>query len=209
MTNQIGIVATVNIGTVQVEGVMLPDGRFALLLQDLGNILFPDLTIFQSLHKLETICKELNIPIIQSLIENREKPERLVSIDNALDILRYLMNKKNKCAEEFMCDILGVDKSFLKEGKKESKSLSKKSEYIYLLEGKDILKLGYSTNVGRRIKDLSRWEGEFKLVTTVKGDVQKEKYFHRLLHNTGEFSGEEWYPLHRKQEILDLIQNKQ
>lgn len=77
--------------------------------------------------------------------------------------------------------------------------------YIYLFEGSNILKLGFTRNVGQRLKSLCRWQGELELVTSKKGDISHEQSYHRHLHMTGEYLGDEWYPSYRKQEILQLM----
>lgn len=77
--------------------------------------------------------------------------------------------------------------------------------YIYLFASEQVLKLGFSTNPEKRIKDLQRWNGELEIIHTIKGTESKEKQLHKLLHQTGEYFGCEWYPVYRKHEILNLM----
>jgi uncharacterized protein (DUF1015 family) len=63
-------------------------------------------------------------------------------------------------------------------------------------------------NVEKRLKMLQRWEGEFKIITKRRSTITREKMLHRKLHKIGEYFGEEWYPLYRKEEIIDLIVSK-
>lgn len=77
--------------------------------------------------------------------------------------------------------------------------------YIYVLEGINILKIGYSTNIEKRIKQLSRWSNELELIAKIEGTIGLEKSIHHTLHLTGDYFGDEWYPSYRKNEILSLI----
>ena len=80
-----------------------------------------------------------------------------------------------------------------------------KQGYLYLLEGSNLLKFGYSTNVKQRMAALSRWDGELELLYQCQGTIEMEQDYHRILHNTGSSLGKEWYPLDRKQDILRLM----
>lgn len=80
-----------------------------------------------------------------------------------------------------------------------------KQGYIYLFEGNNILKLGYSVTVNQRLRNLSRWKGELELVKKIKGTITQEKSLHSLLHSTGDYCGDEWYPIYRKHEIIQLM----
>ena len=77
--------------------------------------------------------------------------------------------------------------------------------FIYLLEGGCCLKLGYSTNIKQRIKTLSRWTDELELIFSRKGTMIEEKAIHKSLHISGDYLGDEWYPVYRKNEILNLL----
>jgi hypothetical protein len=89
--------------------------------------------------------------------------------------------------------------------------INKKQNYtpkglIYLFESSlGLLKLGFTKNVKQRLNDLKRWEGELTILDVVEGTIYKEKEIHKILHTTGDFYGDEWYPLSRKQEICDIL----
>lgn len=77
---------------------------------------------------------------------------------------------------------------------------------IYLFESSlSVLKLGFTKNVRQRMEQLQRWGGELTIVDVVEGTIYKEKEIHKILHSTGDFYGDEWYPLSRKQEICDIL----
>lgn len=88
---------------------------------------------------------------------------------------------------------------------KSTENTSYKEGFIYLFEGSNVLKLGFSKDVHTRLKKLSRWDGELELITHKVGTISTEKILHRKLHLTGESFGDEWYPIYRKNEILALI----
>ena len=73
--------------------------------------------------------------------------------------------------------------------------------YIYLLKSDDKIKIGFSKNVKKRVRQLSRWDGELELITVIKGTIHLEKKFHSFLRSQGEYFGDEWYPQYRLEEI--------
>jgi len=77
--------------------------------------------------------------------------------------------------------------------------------YIYLIQASGYLKLGYSLNVDERLKSLSRWPGEAIIVGKIKGTQKQEIRLHSLLKKTGKVYGNEWYPIQRKDEILNRL----
>ena len=79
---------------------------------------------------------------------------------------------------------------------------------IYVIEANNAIKLGYSSNVKNRLKTLQRWPSELELLCHIKGTLKQEQTLHYQLHNTGDYFGSEWYPLYRKQEILELLTKK-
>ena len=79
---------------------------------------------------------------------------------------------------------------------------------IYIIEANNAIKLGYSSNVTNRLKTLQRWPSELELLCYIKGTLKQEQTLHYQLHNTGDYFGSEWYPLYRKQEILELLTKK-
>ena len=79
---------------------------------------------------------------------------------------------------------------------------------IYVMESQfEIIKVGFTTNIGSRLKALSRWEGELEVLLTIESSIELEQKFHKALKDTGEVFGYEWYPYSRKEEILNLVQN--
>jgi hypothetical protein len=95
-----------------------------------------------------------------------------------------------------------------------SKITTKKSAYsgtkplgnIYLFDDNlNAVKLGFTNNIEKRLKNLQRWEGELSVICFIKSTLYKEKSLHKLLHSTGAFFGEEWYPRRRKDEIVELL----
>ena len=77
---------------------------------------------------------------------------------------------------------------------------------IYLFESNlGVLKLGFTKNVNQRLKGLQRWDGELSVIDVVKGTIRGEKNIHKILHATGDYYGEEWYPTSRKEEILQVL----
>ena len=88
---------------------------------------------------------------------------------------------------------------------KATKKKKPKKGYIYLFEASNFLKLGYSCNVENRLRALSRWENELEIVATIKGEIHLERSMHSVLHKTGDYLGDEWYPSYRKHEILQLM----
>jgi hypothetical protein len=88
---------------------------------------------------------------------------------------------------------------------KSTENTSYKEGFIYLFEGSNVLKLGFTKDVHVRLKQLSRWDGELELIANKVGTISTEKSLHQKLHLTGESFGDEWYPISRKNEILALI----
>lgn len=90
--------------------------------------------------------------------------------------------------------------------KKPTSGVVKSFGNIYLIEDNfSLLKLGFTNNIDKRVKALQRWDGELSVVCFIKSTLYKEKQLHKLLHSTGLFFGEEWYPKTRKEEILELL----
>jgi len=89
--------------------------------------------------------------------------------------------------------------------KVKSEKTKKVKTYIYLFSNSQVLKLGYSTNPENRIKQLQRWEGELEVLNIVEGTLPQEKQLHSLLHQVGDSFGDEWYPIYRENEILNLM----
>jgi hypothetical protein len=99
----------------------------------------------------------------------------------------------------------GAPKMKKAQPKKDVKSPNSEG-FIYLFESElKVLKLGFSTNVERRFRELQRWRGELVILEVVKGAIKEEGNIHKLLHSSGEYLGDEWYPIHRKDEILRLM----
>lgn len=77
--------------------------------------------------------------------------------------------------------------------------------YIYLIGGASAVKLGFSIHPQKRLHQLSRWQGELSRIALYKGTLGYEQWLHKLLHNTGKYLSEEWYPIARKVEIINIL----
>jgi hypothetical protein len=201
MTDSIvkAIVAKVNIGTIEFEGLMFPDGNFGVSVQQLRLLAFPSTSPSNALRELKSACgKDFGIFLHTTELSNN--PQWVIKLDQLNYCLTKLALKGHKEAEDLLYGTLGINKKIIKETNRK-----KKQGYIYLLEGSNALKLGYSTNVSQRLKALNRWKGELDIVAKVKGTINKEKTLHSILHNTGDYLGDEWYPVYRKHEILALL----
>jgi hypothetical protein len=78
--------------------------------------------------------------------------------------------------------------------------------FIYLFESNlGILKVGFTKNIKTRLNQLQRWDGELTIVDVIQGSIQEEKELHKLLHATGNYFGDEWYPIDRKTEIVTIL----
>lgn len=79
--------------------------------------------------------------------------------------------------------------------------------FIYIFQSvSDILKVGFTKNIKTRLNQLQRWSGELTIIDVVQGSIYQEKELHKTLHATGEYFGDEWYPVSRKDEILILLE---
>jgi hypothetical protein len=128
----------------------------------------------------------LLLSLAAECIERRFYARQEASQDNAdlfysYDKTRFLLSENNKC--------------------------SSKNGYIYLFESNctQLLKLGFSTDVKSTLTSLSRWDGELSLIASKRSSLDKEQYYHRCLKKHGLYYGQEWYPLDRKEEILNLV----
>ncbi|QIW88451.1 hypothetical protein [Pseudanabaena phage PA-SR01] len=123
-----------------------------------------------------------------------DKPEKITIFTNAV---KTLTGKDLKFPDFSITNIKSVkNKSYNPRG------------LLYLFESKlGILKLGFTKNIRQRVSQLQRWENELTIVNVVEGSIYKEKELHKILHATGEFFGDEWYPITRKEEIINMLQN--
>ena len=137
---------------------------------------------------------------------------KLVPVDICL---QWLVTDKPEKITIFVNDVknlIGLDLKFPDFSVAKITSVKKKqyspTGLIYLFESKlGILKLGFTKNIKQRISQLQRWENELSIVNVVEGSIYREKELHKILHATGEFFGDEWYPITRKEEILNMLQD--
>jgi len=120
----------------------------------------------------------------------KDRPEKL---NTFIEIIEELTGKKLSLS------------TMAHSGKVKSEKTKKVKTYIYLFSNSQVLKLGYSTNPENRIKQLQRWEGELEVLNIVEGTLPQEKQLHSLLHQVGDSFGDEWYPIYRENEILNLM----
>lgn len=82
---------------------------------------------------------------------------------------------------------------------------------VYLLmshapDGNPIaIKVGWSKNVQKRIKQIERWKGEIKLLMAVPGTMAQEMRIHRDLGRTYPRLSKEWYGLEARQLAMSLV----
>lgn len=80
--------------------------------------------------------------------------------------------------------------------------------HIYLIEGHNCIKLGWTKDVQRRLKELSRWPGELKVLKTVTGTMAKELKIHKILGRGYRRLSKEWYPVEIEEEaklLMDIL----
>ena len=197
------IVSKIDLGFAEVEGLMLPDGSYAIAVPQIADLFgYSRVCASQSLKRL--MGEDFKTHIMST--EFNKKPVNIVKLEDFKKIVCLLAQKGNPAAIELLNKI-NNNGFILKSVKEKEKKKKKKSEmgYIYLFEGVNVLKLGYSKNVKQRLKTLSRWNGELELVAVKKGTMNKEKTIHSILHSTGDSFGDEWYPAYRKYEILKVM----
>ncbi|MBC6421263.1 MAG: helix-turn-helix domain-containing protein [Hormoscilla sp. SP12CHS1] len=69
-----------------------------------------------------------------------------------------------------------------------------------------IIKVGFTTRIGERQKELQRWEGKLEFLKAVPGNLAQELEIHKYLSSNGEaWEGSEWYPIERQDEILQVV----
>ena len=131
------------------------------------------------------------------------------SYNDFVVILKWQISLGNKKALDFnMCMNLPIDADILLKSKTfqvSTKEKRAKQGYLYLLDSGTVLKLGYTANVEKRIRAIERWDGELELIATIRGTINLEQAIHRYLRATGEYYGNEWYPVSRKAEILNVL----
>jgi len=81
-----------------------------------------------------------------------------------------------------------------------NKCTKKANGYIYMFELDGCLKIGFSTNIEKRAKAFSVSNNKVDLLYYKKATLQQELCFHRKHNNSSEK-----YPLDRKNELLSLL----
>jgi len=67
------------------------------------------------------------------------------------------------------------------------------------------IKLGWTKNLRKRIKQISRWPGEIELLASVPGTIATEQKIHKELRMTGHRFSYEWYSIELKDIAIDLM----
>ncbi len=164
-----------------------------------------------------SIVKTISFKDFEAIIDygvDRNLPKATALKKALLQInLRQLLKEQHQSkvedfVERFFPDREKIfpNKTNLKQQKTKGKMV--KDGFIYVLEGSNRVKVGFSVNPEARLKALSRWQGELKTVFSCKGSINLEQKIHKQLHKAGEFYGAEWYPKNRLQEIINLITTK-
>lgn len=68
------------------------------------------------------------------------------------------------------------------------------------------MKLGWTKNVQRRLKELQRWPGELEIIRTVEGTMAKELKIHKELGRMFKRLSKEWYPVEIESTALILME---
>jgi hypothetical protein len=201
MTNNIvkAVVAKVQIGHIEIDGLMMPDGSFGIAVPQIAEL------FLDNHNQASQTLKRLVAGHTQILFQVKTKFNRAttnaVTLQDFIFIVHQLALSGNEKARVFWNEYepsLALKPSSKKRGKTQQ-------GYIYLFEGGNALKLGFTANVQQRLKTLSRWDGELELILYRKGSITVEQNIHRHLHRTGDFLGDEWYPLSRKFEIMQIL----
>ena len=196
--------ATFNLGSLVLDGYQLPDGSYRMSQTQVSAVL-------NKTHKSVGEFLEGKSP--QALPYKGSMPQQKLKVEG---VQNYVLGITLEIAKAYWLywalngDTRAI--SFWNQAFSEPKFREKSTEktsykngYIYLFEGSNVLKLGFTKDVHVRLKQLSRWDGELELIANKVGTISTEKSLHQKLHLTGEFFGDEWYPISRKNEILALI----
>ena len=195
------IVSPVPIGNRSIEGLLLQDGTYAIAVPQICSIFQFDTN--QASRGIKAILGkgfQFDMKVKTSL---NSKAVNAIALKDFKQLV-FILAQKGDAAALRLWNKAHPEESQLNYVKPIALKLPKPG-FIYLLEGSNCLKLGYSTNVEQRLKTLNRWIDELELVATVKGTIGTEKALHSTLHKTGDCLGEEWYPVYRKHEILGLM----
>lgn len=138
---------------------------------------------------------------------------KLIPVEICLQLLVTDKPEKINIFIQDVFDITGVHLEFPDFTNIKSKTNTSKTDYspsgfIYVFESSlSLLKVGFTKNIKNRLKQLQRWDGELTIVDVIQATIYKEKNLHKLLHATGDYFGDEWYPINRKTEITTIIEN--
>lgn len=113
------LVARVNIGTISIEGLMLPDGSFAISLQQLRELAFPSISQTNAKRELQSACGK-DFQLIKCATEISNNPQWIISLEQLNFCLTELAFKGHKEARslvrifsglalhQLFCDAFGV-----------------------------------------------------------------------------------------------------
>jgi predicted transcriptional regulator len=192
------LVSQIDLGFAKFNGLMIPDGRYAIAVPQIAELF--GLQKSQASRCIKRLLND-NVYFVKIRSEISPKPVNVVLIEDLEKItLNFALQGNEKAIA--LWNKMSPNKPIIQRKKKK---IERKQGYIYLFEGINVLKLGFSTDVETRLKTLSRWEDELEIIAKKKGTITKEKSIHSILHQTGDYFGDEWYPLYRKHEILQLM----
>jgi hypothetical protein len=107
MTNSKAKVAAVAIGTVSVEGLLLPDGKFAVSLRQLRELAFPSITQNNALRELKSACGK-DFQLLKSKTEISNNPQWIVTLDQLNFCLTELAFRGHKEARDLVRLLAGL-----------------------------------------------------------------------------------------------------
>lgn len=87
------------------------------------------------------------------------------------------------------------------------KKATEEPGYVYLFESRtDILKLGFTRNLGKRVKSLSRGNGELQIVLAISGSMEdKFTIRSKIARICSSPANEEWYPSICRKAIVECM----
>jgi hypothetical protein len=107
MTNCKAKVATVAIGNISVEGLLLPDGKFAISLQQLRELAFPSVYPSNAKKELKAACGK-DFQFIRQATERANRPQWVVTIDQLNFCLTELAFRGHKEARDLVRLLAGL-----------------------------------------------------------------------------------------------------
>jgi hypothetical protein len=160
-------VATVRIGHIEIEGLLLVDGSFAIGVSQVAELFSFDQS--QATRTLKRLMGE-DFSFRKTFSELNSKPVNILTLAQLEQLTIVLASSGNGKAR----DILGLPPIKPKKRKVEG--------YIYLIENtlSGNVKIGFSINPTERLMTLQcATDCELRLLTALPGTINKEKALHR------------------------------